>query len=691
MILSLALGVALTDASAATQRFALLAGANDGGPDRVTLRYAVSDAEAVAEVLQEMGGVRPTDTLLLVEPDRQELDAGLSQLAAMVEDARASGDRAEVVIYYSGHSDEHGLLLGGTRYPYDELRGTLDTIPADVRVVVVDACASGALVRGKGGVHRPPFLVDESVEVTGYAYLTSASADEAAQEADRIQGSYFTQALISGLRGGADASGDRRVTLNEAYQFAYTETLSATERTLGGAQHANYDIRLAGTGDLVMTDLSSTGAVLAFGADLEGRLTIRDDEGHLVAELVKPAGRPLELGLAAGRYRIMLDDGRLREAEVILSKGDTLNLTRADFVSVPVEVTAMRGGAPVDEPWFGLTIVPPVTFAAGQGVPGRAIDLALGVALAEQVNGAQVSVVGSITTGDVRGVQLAAAFATAAGMRGLQAAPALALVYGPAEGLQAGAGMALSQSLRGVQLAGGLSIAGSMRGLQSAGGITVAGDMKGVQGAPINIAKQMDGVQLGVVNIGGEVDGAQIGVINVARDVDGPVIGILSFHANGYNSFQLSASEADLANVGFTYGGKRLYTLLQFGYYPNDDDARFNTWLGFGVHTPMQRLYVDVDASAGQAQSIPFVADTQALAVRVRGLVGLRVIDPIAIYAGPSLNMLAVQFDGPTEYPTRLPKFSMGAGDAEVPWWIGLTIGARFGGGRPAELLNAPE
>ena len=36
-------------------RFDLVVGANDGGPDRVKLRYASTDAKAVKRVLEDMG------------------------------------------------------------------------------------------------------------------------------------------------------------------------------------------------------------------------------------------------------------------------------------------------------------------------------------------------------------------------------------------------------------------------------------------------------------------------------------------------------------------------------------------------------------------------------------------------------------------------------------------------------------
>ena len=173
----------------------------------------------------------------------------------MVAAAAAPRSRTEIVFYYSGHSDETGLLLGADRVSYQEIRTWVEQTGADVRIAVLDSCASGALTRAKGGVHRPPFLVDTSSAARGHAYLTASSENESAQESDRLGAAYFTHYLVSGLRGAADVSHDGRVTLSEAYQYAFTETLARTETSRGGPQHASYDFQLTGKGDLVMTDL----------------------------------------------------------------------------------------------------------------------------------------------------------------------------------------------------------------------------------------------------------------------------------------------------------------------------------------------------------------------------------------------------------------------------------------------------
>jgi hypothetical protein len=124
-------------AAGGVQRYALVAGANYGGPDRPTLQYAISDAERFARLLVELGGVSPHDAILLKQPGLRELDEALARLQARVVEERRSGrvdagGRTELLVYYSGHADDKGLLLGDDRYSYRSLRDRLDDVPADV-------------------------------------------------------------------------------------------------------------------------------------------------------------------------------------------------------------------------------------------------------------------------------------------------------------------------------------------------------------------------------------------------------------------------------------------------------------------------------------------------------------------------------------------------------------------------------
>jgi hypothetical protein len=215
-----------------------------------------------------------------------------------------------------------------------------------VRIAVLDACASGAFTRLKGGRLRPPFLVDESATMRGHAFLTSSAETEAAQESDRIRASYFTHYLISGFRGAADLSGDGKVTLNEAYQFALNETLGRTIDTRGGAQHPSYDINLSGSGDLVMTDVRQTTATLVLGEDLDGRIFVRNAARELIVEVSKPAGRRVELGVEPGAYEIRLErPPASMTAHTRVADGNSVTLEAKQFGPAALEPTRTRGNA----------------------------------------------------------------------------------------------------------------------------------------------------------------------------------------------------------------------------------------------------------------------------------------------------------------------------------------------------------
>jgi hypothetical protein len=346
--LVLALLPAAVSAQPRIQRFTLVIGANLGGQERARLQYAVTDAERFARVLVELGGVSPENEIVLRQPKLRDVIDGFDRLTAKVEAARrsaaATGDRTEVLVYYSGHADEQGLLLGSDRYSYRSLRERLDQIPADVRIAVLDACASGAFTRIKSGKARPAFLVDQASNMRGHAFLTSSAATEAAQESDRIRASYFTHYLVSGLRGAADLSGDRKVTLNEAYQFAFHETLGRTVDTKAGPQHPSYDINLSGTGDVVMTDLRQTTATIVLGDDLDGRFFIRNARQQLIVELYKPRGRHVELGVEPGAYEIRMEVPRAAMiAKADVQEGARIVLEPRQFGAMALESTQRRG------------------------------------------------------------------------------------------------------------------------------------------------------------------------------------------------------------------------------------------------------------------------------------------------------------------------------------------------------------
>ena len=342
---------AKTQNAPALRRYALIVGSNTGGgTGRDKLRYAGHDAARVADVLKQIGGVNQPDLALLTEPDTRALDTAFDDLSKRVRDERQKGQRVELVVYYSGHADESGILIGGGRYDYARLRQRIRGVPADVHIAIVDSCASGSFTRIKGGTKVPPFLRDTSNQVAGFAFLSSSSETEDAQESDRIGASFFTYFFVAALRGAGDTNRDGKITLTEAYAFSYAHTLGRTQNTAHGPQHPAYDMHLSGTGDVVITDLRSTESTLVLPPALKGRVTIVDKSGRVAVELTKEAGEPLSLALPNETYTIHVDNKKGEFiATVTLDKIGSFELEEDTLRPATAKEKTVARGLSVDE------------------------------------------------------------------------------------------------------------------------------------------------------------------------------------------------------------------------------------------------------------------------------------------------------------------------------------------------------
>ncbi|HEY4393237.1 MAG TPA: caspase family protein [Polyangia bacterium] len=345
MISGLVLLLALSSsAPPASARVAIVVSATSAEGQAV-LRYADRDAERMAAVLRELGGFDRIERLR--DPRPQALREALDR----VEAAAARDPGLQVVFYYSGHADEHGLLLGPERFSFDELRTRLEGSRAAVRVAFIDACYAGTMVQTKGGKPAPGYALDvvAPTRVRGAAIIAAGTAGELAQESGDIEGSYFTHHLLSALRGAGDRDGDGVVTLAETYQYAYSHTLAATLPSVFGPQHPSYELRLAGTGELALTRLGRGRQALIFPPG-DGRTYLVSTAGdEVVAEVSGQPQAHVRLVLPAGRYRLAVRQDRrawLAEVKLPADAGDVAVESTA-FREVPPEVAFAKGGRPL--------------------------------------------------------------------------------------------------------------------------------------------------------------------------------------------------------------------------------------------------------------------------------------------------------------------------------------------------------
>lgn len=695
VILLLVISMPATDLvgkSGKTRRYSIIIGANNGGPGRERLRYAVSDARSLKKVLNRMGGISGSNNRILVEPDRRQFFNAIYRLNTTIRREKRKYRRTELIFYYSGHSDCEGILLNRQKITYREIKRSLRAIPADVHIAILDSCSSGAFTRLKGGKMRSPFLMDTSYDMKGYAYMTSSSDNEASQESDRIGGSFFTHYLVSGLRGAADTTGDGRVTLNEAYQYAYSETLTRTEKTLSGPQHPHYNIRMTGKGDVVMTDIRKSGAGLRLHKNLYGRVAIRDRYNRLVAELNKPAGREIAMGLDTGRYTIINKrNGRLYETSLYLRGGSQRRISRHSMKQTTQENTTPRGEKDLSAyqtMWFSFQFIPSFgsdlkiihnfSFSIFGSYTTRLQGLALtfGVDIVgKDATGVQVAAIGNITGDDTRYVQGSMIFnITGRDLTGLQLTGIFSSAGQNVTGVQAsGIFNTAGENVSGVQVAGVFNYADDRcRGLQVSSVFNHAKKFTGFQWSMINLApEEVTGMQLGIVNYGKKTRGLQLGMVNISEDLDGAAIGLVNIVTNGITRFDIHEEETGFTRFAAKHGTKNFYTLYALGF---DHRKNMSIGLGFGGRFSAGNFFFDMDISAHSLYHLENLSDT-ALHSQVRAATGYRFFKRMGVFIGVSYNYLYRIDNSPVD---SKPLYGFSSSDGNHHHWPGVFFGVQI-------------
>ena len=340
MIRALLVAGALASAAAwgAPLKLAVVYGHNGGSAARAPLKYAEADAVRVSQALTEVAGVAPENLKLLTGRPLAELEAAL----AWAKSRAASNPQTSLVVYLSSHADaQAGLLPGAEVLPWAKLKSLVAGTGAKARVTIVDGCQASGLLEA-GAREAPSFTIEaeDQLTVKGDAFITSSASDEPSLEAGQFQGSVFTQHLLAGLRGAADRSGDGRVSLEEAYRFAF-------ERTTAGqsGQHPGFATRLAGYGELVLSaPAAASGLLVPEGVT---RLTVKDAGGQPLISVREPEAR--RLAVPPGAWLVQVEQvGGTREGRVTVTKGrfTSVEVDRLGAVGRAVSLVRLGQDAP---------------------------------------------------------------------------------------------------------------------------------------------------------------------------------------------------------------------------------------------------------------------------------------------------------------------------------------------------------
>lgn len=631
--------------SAGVERYGLYIGSNDGGKNQERLLYAGTDAIAFQKIMTEIGGISKSNGILLLDPAKEDVDNAFETISELMKRKQKDAKRSEFVFYYSGHSDENALLLGKTKYDYSSLKAAITNVPSDVHVVILDSCYSGNFIRTKGGQKQKPFLMDDSSVVKGHAYLSSSSSQESSQESDEIGSSFFTNAMITGLRGAADTSGDKKVTLNELYSYAFNETLSKTENT-ADPQHPNYNITLVGSGDLVLSDVSASDCVLTLARDLTGRVIVRDKNSKLVAEVNKTTNLPIYLALEEGQYGVtVIGESATLQGSFALSPRKSYAISPSNLTPVARLATRSRGSdaeqsVASDEAEPDLLRMPFVFsffcnefYLAAKKPISTNFSLAFFRSHVYEVNGAMLAGIGNETT-ILNGAQVAGIYNIAQEVNGAQAAGIFNYAKQDLHGAQVSGIFNYAQNVTGAQVTSIVNIANDVKYAQASWISNVAkgnftggqgawisnvtlkdfvgaqgawlsnvtlGDFKGVQGAWLsnvtlgefkgvqgawlsNVArKDFAGLQAAwLSNVAcGNVKGVQIGFFNFCKGNADFQLGLINYSKNGIFEVAASYTTDQKIRLVLNSGNKYLYGI--FGVLLNPEGFGKNALEQYGA------------------------------------------------------------------------------------------------------------
>jgi len=214
------------------------------------LRYATTDAQELAAILEGAGQVPAPQIFLLVDEKATlaNIERALSDIAAR------SRPQDTVVIFFSGHGayvtdtdDDEGV---GDRWdealvPYDGVPQRAETLlvddllgyrvrrlPVRSTVVLLDACYSGgegsnldvgADVPATDIGTAPNDIFSNADTDTNIVLLAACNSEQKAFENEEYQHGVFTHFLLSGLEGSADANADTAITTAEIGAYIQEE------------------------------------------------------------------------------------------------------------------------------------------------------------------------------------------------------------------------------------------------------------------------------------------------------------------------------------------------------------------------------------------------------------------------------------------------------------------------------------
>ncbi|MCI9172529.1 caspase family protein [uncultured Duncaniella sp.] len=220
------------------ETYAVCVGVNYNGSKHLSkLNKAENDAKSMSEFFKK-GGARVV-TITGHYATKSEI---LKRIKSHYGKASQS-DR--IILFFSGHGFKGGLCPYDMRniesgISYNEIIKLMQKSKAKTKMIFADACNSGTF--------RSDKTYSSTNRNTNVLLFLSSRGSESSIESRFLANGYFTKYLLRGLRGGADANRDRRVTAYELYDFVSKNVATSTKNRQHPVMWGRFD------DDMVMVD-----------------------------------------------------------------------------------------------------------------------------------------------------------------------------------------------------------------------------------------------------------------------------------------------------------------------------------------------------------------------------------------------------------------------------------------------------
>lgn len=205
--IALLLFAAICSLGALAETYVVCVGVGNYADQRINdLTKTEDDAKAMATFFR-----RATDNVIVITGRYATRQRIVDSLASQF--ARAQqGDR--IIFYFSGHGYPggfcpHDITSVADGLSYAKIFSIMRRSAATDKIIFADACNSGAI---------RPDTPPAPPQPDNILMFLSSRGDESSIESPYMANGYFTRHLLRGLRGGADADGNRRITARELFR-----------------------------------------------------------------------------------------------------------------------------------------------------------------------------------------------------------------------------------------------------------------------------------------------------------------------------------------------------------------------------------------------------------------------------------------------------------------------------------------